>query len=119
VSGTDLPLGGVLALDNRSGCRATETSYGVVLLTRLDYNNAFGSAWTISPQISYRHDLEGFTPAPVSNFSEDRKTLGLSVSANYQNQWRLTAGYTDFMGKEKYHRNLDQDFVSISASYSF
>ncbi|WP_422023037.1 DUF1302 family protein [Pyruvatibacter mobilis] len=119
VSGTDLPLGSVLALDNRSGCRATETSYGVVLLTRLDYNNAFGSAWTISPQISYRHDLEGFTPAPVSNFSEDRKTLGLSVSANYQNQWRLTAGYTDFMGKEKYHRNLDQDFVSISASYSF
>jgi len=119
VSGTDLPLGGVLALDNRSGCRATETSYGVVLLTRLDYNNAFGSAWTISPQISYRHDLEGFTPAPVSNFSEDRKTLGLSISANYQNQWRLTAGYTDFMGKEKYHRNLDQDFVSISASYSF
>lgn len=119
VSGTDLPLGGVLALDNRSGCRATETSYGVVLLTRLDYNNAFGSAWTISPQISYRHDLEGFTPAPVSNFSEDRKTLGLSVSANYQNQWRLTAGYTDFMGKEKYQRNLDQDFVSISASYSF
>ena len=119
VSGTDLPLGGVLALDNRAGCRATETSYGVVLLTRLDYNNAFGSAWTISPQISYRHDLEGFTPAPVSNFSEDRKTLGLSISANYQNQWRLTAGYTDFMGKEKYHRNLDQDFVSISASYSF
>ncbi|WP_425061650.1 DUF1302 family protein [Pyruvatibacter mobilis] len=119
VSGTDLPLGGVLALDNRSGCRATETSYGVVLLTRLDYNNAFGSAWTISPQISYRHDLEGFTPAPVSNFSEDRKTLGLSVSANYQNQWRLTAGYTNFMGKEKYHRNLDQDFVSLSASYSF
>lgn len=119
VSGTDLPLGGVLALDNRSGCRATETSYGVVLLTRLDYNNAFGSAWTISPQVSYRHDLEGFTPAPVSNFSEDRKTLGLSVSANYQNQWRLTAGYTNFMGKEKYHRNLDQDFVSLSASYSF
>ncbi len=119
VSGTDLPLGGVLGLDNRAGCRPTETSYGMVLLTRLDYNNAFGSAWTLSPQITYSHDLEGHTPAPVSNFSEDRRTLGLSVSANYQNAWTLRAGYTNFMGKEKYHRNLDQDFVSLSASYSF
>lgn len=119
TSGTDLPLGGVLALDNRNGCRPTETSYGYVLLGRLDYNNAFGTAWTVSPQVSWRHDVEGFTPAPVSNFREDFRQLGLQVSADLQNTWRVTAGYTAIMGDEKYHSTIDQDFASVSLSYSF
>lgn len=118
-SGTDLPLGGILNLDSRSGCRPTETSYGGILLTRLDYNNAFGTPWTLSPQLVYRHDLEGFTPAPLGNFVEDRRSIGLSVTANLQNTWRVGLSYTDFMGSETYQNNLDDDFVSLTASYSF
>ncbi|MEP0068188.1 DUF1302 domain-containing protein [Pyruvatibacter sp.] len=118
-SGTDLPLGGILNLDSRQGCRPTETSYGGILLTRLDYNNAFGTPWTLSPQLVYRHDLEGFTPAPLGNFVEDRRSIGLSVTANLQNTWRVGLSYTDFMGSETYQNNLDDDFVSLTASYSF
>lgn len=118
-SGTDLPLGGILNLDSRSGCRPTATSYGGILLTRLDYNNALGTAWTLSPQLVYRFDMGGHTPAPLGNYSEGRQSLGLSVTANLQNTWRVGLSYTDFMGKEQFHQNLDDDFVSLTASYSF
>ncbi|MEO0961260.1 MAG: DUF1302 family protein, partial [Pseudomonadota bacterium] len=118
-SGTDLPLGAILNLDTRAGCRPTETSYGGILLTRLDYNNAFGTAWTVSPQLVYRHDLEGFTPAPLGNYVEDRRSIGFSVTANLQSTWSVGLSYTDFMGSEAYQNNLDDDFVSLTASYSF
>jgi len=118
-SGTALPLGGILNLDTREGCTPTETSYGGILLTRLDYNNAFGTPWTLSPQIVYRHDLEGLTPAPLGNYVEDRRSIGLSVTANLQNTWTVGLSYTDFMGSEHYQNNLDDDFVSLTASYSF
>lgn len=118
-SGTDLPLGGILALDFATGCAPTRTSYGGILLTRLDYNNAFGTPWTLSPQLVYRHDIEGLTPAPLGNYVEDRRSVGLSLTANLQNTWRVGLSYTDFMGSEKYQQDLDDDFVSLTASYSF
>ncbi|PCJ68685.1 MAG: hypothetical protein COA62_12610, partial [Rhodobiaceae bacterium] len=52
TSGTDLALGGLLALDFRSGCRASTFSYGYVLVGILQYNNAFGTPITLSPQIA-------------------------------------------------------------------
>lgn len=118
-SGTDVPGAGLLSLDTRNGCRPTETSYGGILLTRLDYNNAFGTAWTLSPQLVYRHDLEGVTPAPLGNYVEDRRSLGFSVTANLQNTWTVGLSYTDFMGSERFQNDLDDDFVSLTASYSF
>jgi len=118
-SGTALPLGSILALDTRAGCTPTETSYGGILLTRLDYNNAFGTAWTVSPQLVYRHDFEGVTPAPLGNYIEDRRSLGFSVTANLQNTWTVGLSYTDFMGSEQFQSDLDDDFVSLTASYSF
>jgi len=118
-SGTSLPLGSILGLDQRNGCSPTETSYGGVLLTRLDYNNAFGTAWTVSPSVSYRHDLEGNTPAPLSNYREDRRSVNLGLTGNLQNTWRVGLSYTNFMGSETYQQNLDDDFVSLTASYSF
>lgn len=118
-SGTALPLGAVLSLDQRQGCAPTETSYGMVLLTRLDYNNAFGTAWTLSPQIVYRHDLEGLTPAPLGNYKEDRRSVSLAVNGTLQNTWKVGVSYTNFMGGEEYQQDLDDDFVSLTASYSF
>lgn len=118
-SGTSLPLGSILNLDTASGCAPTQTSYGGILLTRLDYNNVFGTPWTLSPQLVYRHDLEGLTPAPLGNFLEDRRSLGFSLTANLQNTWTVGFSYTNFMGSEKYQNNLDDDFVSLTASYSF
>jgi hypothetical protein len=119
TSGSDLPLGGLLSLDARSGCRATEFSYGYVLVGILQYNNAFGTPITLSPQIAWSHDVKGNSPAPMSNFREGRKRVSLAVNGSYQNTWRGGISYVNSFGNEKYTNTGDTDFVSINLSYSF
>lgn len=119
--GSDLPLGGLLALDTKasSECRPTDFSFGYVLLARLDYNNAFGSGWVVSPQLAFSHDVLGATPAPYSNYLEDRMSINFSVSATLDNAWRLGASYTNFFGGGIKNKATDQDFGSLTFSYSF
>lgn len=119
TGGSDLPLGGLLALDARSGCRPTQFSYGYVLVGILQYNNAFGTPITLSPQIAWSHDVKGNSPAPMSNFREGRKRVSLAVNGSYQNTWRGGISYVNNFGNEKYTNTGDQDFVSINLSYSF
>lgn len=119
TSGSDLPLGGLLALDNRTGCRPTQFSYGYVLVGILQYNNAFGTPITLSPQVAWSHDVKGNSPAPMSNFREGRKRVSLAVNGSYQNTWRGGISYVNNFGNEKYTNTGDQDFVSINLSYSF
>jgi len=119
TSGSDLALGGLLSLDNRSGCRVTAFSYGYVLVGILQYNNAFGTPITLSPQIAWSHDVKGNSPAPMSNFREGRKRVSLAVNGSYQNTWRGGISYVNNFGNEKYTNTGDQDFVSINLSYSF
>jgi hypothetical protein len=119
TSGTDLPLGAFVALSNRTGCRPTELSYGYVLVGILQYNNAFGTPITLSPRLSWSHNVKGNSPAPMSNFREGNKSLSLAVDASYQNTWRGGLSYTNNMANEKYSRDGDKDFVSINLSYSF
>ncbi len=119
TSGTDLPLGSFVGLSFRAGCRPTEFSYGYVLVGQLDYNNAFGTPITVSPSISWSHDVKGNTPAPMSNFREGTKSVNLAVNGIYQNSWRGGISYTNLFGNEKYSKNGDKDFVSVNLSYSF
>ena len=119
TSGTDLPLGGFLALSPRSGCRATQFSYGYVLVGVLQYNNAFGTPITLSPRVSWSHDVKGNSPAPLSNYREGTKSVSLAVDASYQSAWRGGVSYTNIFGNEKYTKDGDKDFVSLNVSYSF
>ena len=119
TAGSDLPLGGLLALDNRAGCRPTQFSYGYVLVGILQYNNAFGTPITLSPQIAWSHDVKGNSPAPMSNFREGRKRVSLAINGTYQNTWRGGISYVNNFGNEKYSNVGDQDFVSVNLSYSF
>eukprot|EP00439_Symbiodinium_sp_Y106_P088017 s1_g553.t1 len=119
TSGTDLPLGGFLGLSTRNGCRATEFSYGYVLVGILQYNNAFGTPITLSPRASWSHDVKGNSPAPLSNYREGTKSISLAVDGSYQNTWRGGISYTNIFGNEKYTKDGDKDFVSINLSYSF
>jgi Protein of unknown function (DUF1302) len=119
TGGSDLPLGGLLALDARAGCRPTQFSYGYVLVGILQYNNAFGTPITLSPQVAWSHDVKGNSPAPMSNFREGRKRVSLAVNGSYQNTWRGGISYVNNFGNEKYTNTGDQDFVSINLSYSF
>lgn len=119
--GSDLPLGGFLELKDASSkqCRPNDFSAGLVLLYRLDYNNAFDTGFVLSPQLTYSWDFEGTTPAPYGNFIEDRQAVSLGLSGTLNNNFRLNASYTNFFSGHINSKSRDQDFASLTASYTF
>lgn len=119
TGGTDLPFGGALGLAARTGCRPTKMSWGYVLLGQLQYNNAFGTAVTLSPTVAFSHDVSGNTPGPVSNFREGRKSVSLQLNGSFQSAWRGGISYTNYFGATKYSDATDRDFASVNLSYAF
>ncbi|MDO8290874.1 MAG: DUF1302 family protein [Parvibaculum sp.] len=119
TGGTDLPFGGALGLAARTGCRPTKMSWGYTLLGQLQYNNAFGTAVTLSPTVAFSHDVSGNTPGPVSNYREGRKSLSLQLNGSYQSAWRGGLSYTNYFGATKYSDSTDRDFASVNVSYAF
>ena len=97
----------------------TPFSWGYRLAARADYNNAFGTAFTLSPRVAFNHDVNGTSPGPGGNFIEDRKSLTLGVEANYLNRWSLDLSYTNYFGGGQFNLISDRDFVALVAKYSF
>ncbi len=98
---------------------ATPFSWGYRLITRFDYNNAFGTAWNLSPRLGFNHDVNGTTPGPGGNFIEDRKTVTVGVTATYLEKWSVDVSHTRFSGAGIYNQLFDRDFASINVKYSF
>ncbi|AOE49307.1 DUF1302 domain-containing protein [Kangiella sediminilitoris] len=97
---------------------ADEFSWGYRLAMRWDYNDVF-SGWNMKPRIVFQHDVKGNTPAPISNFLEDRKSIALGTSFDYQARWKVDFAYNVFMGAEDRNLISDRDYVSLALSYSF
>lgn len=95
----------------------TEDSYGYVLRAALDYPNAFAGV-SLSPQISFRHGLEGYGVQPGSAFNEDEKVLGVSLTGEYLSKYLVQLSYTSYSGGD-FNALEDRDFISLSASVSF
>ena len=98
---------------------ADDFSWGYRLLLRADYNNVFGSAWTMSPSIGWNHDVSGTTPGPGGAFIDERKQVTLGVAFSYLQSWGFDLSYTAFFGAGRYNLLSDRDFVSASVRYSF
>ena len=94
---------------------ADPTSCGYRLVVRGTYDNAIG-ALSLTPGVAFYHDVDGTAPPPIRNFSEDRKTVTLSIDAEYLSVWRGRPSYTNSFGAG---RRADRDFLALSASYSF
>ena len=118
TTGTDLPLGDFLGLASNTGCRPTAVSWGYVLLGQLQYNNAFGTPVTLSPTVAFSHDVSGNSPAPYSNYRENRMSASLQLNASYLS-WKGGLSYTNFFGTSKYNDATDRDYASLNISYSF
>jgi hypothetical protein len=119
--GTDLPAGGILALDPKTSkqCRPTDWSAGLVLLFRADYNNAFNTGFVVSPLVAFSWDFVGTTPSPYGNYLEDRKALNLGVTGTLNNNFSIGVNYVNYFGGHLENRSRDLDYVSGSVSYSF
>ena len=97
----------------------TSFSWGYRLAARADYNNAFGSAFTVAPRIAFNHDVHGITPGPGGNFIQGRKSVTLGAEATYLNNLGFDVSYTSFFGANDLNLVSDRDFVAVSVKYSF
>jgi len=95
----------------------TADSYGYVVRANLAYSDVFAGV-NLKPEISFKHGLSGYGPQPGAAFNEDEKTVSMSLTADYLNQYSVQLAYTDFFGGD-YNAIEDRDFLSLSASMSF
>jgi hypothetical protein len=99
---------------------ADNMSYGYRMVLAPSYNNAFGTALTLTPSVSWRHDLQGNSPGPnTANYLQGMKQISIGLSADYQNTWRGNISYTNIFGAGFDNPTHDRDFISASVSYSF
>lgn len=118
TSGTNLfTLAGIQPETQTNGF-ADPLSWGYRLRARALFNNALGPV-NLEPGVAFSHDVSGTTPAPLSNFVEDRKTVTLSLGATYLDSLRASIAYTNFMGGSPFNLLSDRDFASFVVSYSF
>ena len=99
---------------------ATTFSWGYRLIAAPAYNNAFGTAWTITPSIQWAHDVHGYSAGPTGpGFIEGRKAITLGVAGSLQNTWNVSANWTSSFGNKLQNFMYDKDFAQFSVSYAF
>ena len=125
TAGSDLPLNGILSIDDRNlaevrgFCRPTDESSGMVLLGRLQYNNVFGTPWSLSPTLVHNVGLDGFSPSPIGFWDEGVSSTAFSLSGSYLGKIQASLAYRTYDGDKERTKNLDRDNVSVSVSYAF
>lgn len=98
---------------------ASDFSAGYRMYAFQDYHTAFGTGWTVTPNLFWAHDVTGYSAGPIGpGFIEGKKTLKLGVDATYQS-FKLGLGYTMHFGAELKNNDYDKDFMSLTASYAF
>lgn len=98
---------------------ATSFSAGYQALLKVDYNNAFGTAVTLSPSVAFRHDVLGYSPGPITgNYLKGLKQVSLGLSGTYQ-QIKASLSWTSSFGAGFNNPVYDRDFASASVSYAF
>jgi hypothetical protein len=111
----------VFVLGSKSGdCRddgfTTRSAWGYRARARLEYPNLIGG-FNITPTFAWSHDVNGYSPEPGQQFHEGRKSVGVSILAEYQSKYTINLSYTNFFGGS--HNTLtDKDFISVSFGLS-
>ena len=96
----------------------TEFAWGYKMVGKLDYSNVFAGI-NMSPRIVFSHDVKGITPDPLFLFIEDRKSVALGLTFDYQSTWKADINYNSFFdGVGTTNQMEDRDYISLSISYS-
>ena len=93
-----------------------EDSWGYRMQVIARYSGLFGGL-NIAPFVVFSHDFDGTTPAPVSTYLEDRKTLTIGVRGTYINRITTELRYTSFFGGGRANQLRDRDFLRFQVSY--
>ncbi|MDA8653737.1 DUF1302 domain-containing protein [Alphaproteobacteria bacterium] len=137
TSGSDLPLNGVLGIDDRRNnslggsaavnltpapigyCRPTDVSGGMVLMGQLQYNNVLGTPISVKPTLIVSHGLQGMSPSPIGQWRQGVGSAALSFNFEYLSKWQASLAYRAYHGPDIRTKNKDRDHVSVSVSYAF
>lgn len=93
-------------------------SWGYRMVAKLDYNNVFAGI-NISPRVVFSHDVSGITPDPLFLFIEERKSVAMGLTFDYQSRWSADINYNGFWdGVGTSNQMADRDYVSFSIKYS-
>jgi hypothetical protein len=96
----------------------TAFAWGYKVVAKLDYTNVIAGI-NMSPKVVFSHDVKGITPDPLFLFIEDRKSVALGLSLDYQSRWTADINYNAFFGGVGTTNQLeDHDYVSLSINYS-
>jgi hypothetical protein len=95
-------------------------SHGLRLIAQAQYNNAFGTAVTLSPSIQIGWDLKGTSAGPVGpGFINNKKSLSLGVRGTYSKAWSAGVAWTATRGNSFQNLTDDRDFLTADISYAF
>lgn len=98
----------------------TDFSWGYRLVGQLQYSNALIGGLTLTPTVSWTHDVSGYGPEPGSQFYEGRKIIGTSLGAEYMNTYTANLSYTHYLSSGSDYWDLDdRDFISLSLGVNF
>lgn len=97
----------------------TQFSWGYLLAMQLDYQGVFASV-NLQPQVIFSHGVNGYSPNPMGLFVKGRKSLGLTLNADYLlNRYQASIGYVHYYGGGRDNLLNDRDHLTASVSVAF
>ncbi|MCB9757047.1 MAG: DUF1302 domain-containing protein [Candidatus Omnitrophica bacterium] len=117
--GTDFPAYSGLSSPEiqRSGW-ADRFSWGYVIGSSWTYNQVLKNIDLI-PRFAFSHNVNGTTPAPLSQFVKERLSFNLSLTALYSQAWSVDLSYTNYCGASIRNSFQDRDFASVTVKHWF
>jgi hypothetical protein len=106
------------AVQNPQGCvndgYFTRMAWGYRLRAQLNY--ALHGA-TLSPNLTFGHDVHGY--AVDSTLVQDRRTVTLGLAAKFASRYFASVAYTDYLGDNDYDVLADHDNVVMAIGATF
>ena len=72
----------------------------------------------LRPNLSWAHDVKGYSPGDGSAFNEGSRSVSLGVDATFISKYSLSLSFTDYIDG-RYGTRGDRDFASISVGATF
>jgi len=98
---------------------ASDFAWGYVLAGHLEYDNAFGSSWSLTPHLTWSQDVSGNSPGPGGAFLAGRYASAIGITASIRHMWEFDVSYTHYGGAGQYNLLGDRDFMAASVKLSF
>jgi len=98
---------------------ATRSAWGYRLATRFDYANLMGMQ-SVSPSVTWIHDVKGNAPVTLGTLLEDSKSLILATDFAIDKSLGGRLSYRSYLAKgSNADRFSDRDFVAFSLTKKF